>query len=269
MQRLNKIREAAVRGDVRLEDLEPGADCPGFETLNSYYEGTCSRLEHLWMQAHLSRCEYCLHLMAEFVRSEKGVSKEDAGAISSKYRRSISRPARWAFGLAAPAMVTAIVLVLLLKPAFQLKVTVVGMRAHQVRDAREFSVQDGDTLYSGDRVRIDFETNRDAYLYVFADSSSGDFRQLFPPPEGPGGGSLFAPGPHTLPERPWYLDSTAGTETLYVAAAKGPISAEAALRQALEKAAAASRDREERQRMLRAVLDEAFDQVEQVRFDHR
>lgn len=269
MQKLDKIREAAKRGDVRLQDLEPAADCPGFETLNSYFEGRCSRLERLWMEAHLSRCEHCLHTMAGFVRSEKGAMQEGQDTASARNARTVSRPTRWAIGLAAPALVTAALLVFFLMPTLQLQVNVVGIRAHQVRDAREFSVQDGDTLYSGDRVRIDFETNRDAYLYIFADSSSGDFRQLFPSPDGPSGGNLFAPGSHTLPERAWYLDSTAGTETLYMAAARRPITDEAALRETLERAAAASLDRDERMATLQAVLDEAFDEVEQVRFDHR
>lgn len=269
MQRLDKIREAARRGEVRLEDLEPAADCPGFEALNSYFEGRCSRLERLWMEAHLSRCEHCLHVMAGFVQSEKGAMGEAHVTAPARSTRTLGRPARRAFGFAVPALVTAALLFFFLLPTFQLQVNIVGIRAHQVRDAREFSVREGDTLYSGDRVRIDFETNRDAYLYVFADSSSGDFRQLFPSAESPRGGNLFAPGSYTLPERPWYLDSTAGAETLYVAAAQRPITDEAALCEELELAAAGALDRDERSTVLRSVLDEAFDEVEQVRFDHR
>ena len=279
MERLHKIREAAKQGEVRVEDLRPAADCPGFETLNRYFEGWCTGRERVWTETHLSRCDSCLHLMAGFVRSEEAPGVEASGTAGARSPGSLPRrrPVRWAVGLSAPVLAAAAIFLMVLTPNLRMEVSVVGMRAHQVRDAREFQVRDGDTLYSGDRVRVDFETDGEVYLYVFADSSSGDLRQLFPPPDDPEGVNRFAAGRHTIPERPWYLDDRAGAEVLYVAAAENPVRDCSALLASLRDAAAFSGDpssgpagdRDARQARVHALLDKTFDRVEPVRFEHR
>lgn len=74
------------------------------------------------------------------------------------------------------------------------------------------------TLQSGDKFKITFELDRDAYVYVYFHETSGKIIQLF-------SGETSGRKQHILPQKnDWFtLDATKGREKVYLLAASHPI----------------------------------------------
>ncbi len=88
-------------------------------------------------------------------------------------------------------------------------------------------VKDGDTLYSDDYCRINFETDQDAYAYVLYYDSTGNLHQLYPDPDTEIPQKVKGNTAYTIPEgeNKWFqLDNRSGTETVFVLASSKPIS---------------------------------------------
>ena len=88
-------------------------------------------------------------------------------------------------------------------------------------------VKDGDTLYSDDYCRINFELDQDAYAYVLYYDSSGNLHQLYPDPDTETPQKVKGKMTYTIPsgENDWFqLDDRSGTETVFVLASNKPIS---------------------------------------------
>jgi len=88
-------------------------------------------------------------------------------------------------------------------------------------------VKDGDTLYSDDYCRINFETDQDAYAYVLYYDSTGNLHQLYPDPDTEIPQKVKGNTAYTIPEgeNKWFqLDNRSGMETVFVLASNKPIS---------------------------------------------
>ena len=88
-------------------------------------------------------------------------------------------------------------------------------------------IKEGDTLFSNDYCRINFQLEQDAYAYVIYHDSSGKLHQLYPDPALAIPQKTKANTKYILPkeEENWFkLDENAGTETVFMLASKKPIS---------------------------------------------
>jgi len=87
-------------------------------------------------------------------------------------------------------------------------------------------VKEGDTLFSNDYCRINFELDKDAYAYVVYFDSKGTLHQLYPDASLPMPGKVKGKKAYTIPEGAdnWFqLDNQAGRETIFVLASREPI----------------------------------------------
>lgn len=87
-------------------------------------------------------------------------------------------------------------------------------------------IKEGDTLFSNDYCRINFQLEQDAYTYVIYHDSTGNLHQLYPDPALAAPQKIKANTKYTIPkeEENWFkLDDNTGTETVFVLASKKPI----------------------------------------------
>ncbi len=87
-------------------------------------------------------------------------------------------------------------------------------------------IKEGDTLFSDDYCRINFELDQDAYAYVLYHDSSSKLRQLYPDPAIAIPQKTKGNTKYTIPEgeNNWFqLDKHSGTETVFVLASREPI----------------------------------------------
>ena len=87
-------------------------------------------------------------------------------------------------------------------------------------------IKEGDTLFSDDYCRINFELDQDAYAYVLYHDSSSKLRQLYPDPAIAIPQKTKGNTKYTIPEgeNNWFqLDNLSGTETVFVIASREPI----------------------------------------------
>ncbi len=81
------------------------------------------------------------------------------------------------------------------------------------------------TFRSGDRVRFEFDSNINGYLYVAQQGSSGKWTVLFPGPDINGGRNAVVRGEqYQVPSNDWFLfDANPGTEQLFVFLSRTPL----------------------------------------------
>jgi len=82
-------------------------------------------------------------------------------------------------------------------------------------------------FHSGDRIRVQVETNSSGYLYVVSQGSSGAWKLLFPSPEVAGGSNLIEKGDtRVLPSAGdngwWRFTDQVGVEKLFVVLTRQP-----------------------------------------------
>ena len=110
-------------------------------------------------------------------------------------------------------------------PSFNLKMNIIGQRKEPDGNYIEVFVNEGSTLRSRDNFQVHLEASRPAYVYILMYDSEGKASQLFPDPkiEESGfvqaGQSLLVPGADAW----FWLDDSAGTETIYVLASEKPM----------------------------------------------
>ncbi|MCX6603104.1 MAG: DUF4384 domain-containing protein [Acidobacteria bacterium] len=77
---------------------------------------------------------------------------------------------------------------------------------------------------SGDRLKIEVESNEGAYLYVVSRGSSGNWSVIFPTKEVDNGNNFIAPfRPYTVPNSGrFYFDDQAGEEKLFIVLSRKP-----------------------------------------------
>jgi uncharacterized protein DUF4384 len=81
------------------------------------------------------------------------------------------------------------------------------------------------TFHSGDKVRLQIESNVDGYLYVLQKGSTGRDHMLFPDPRINGGDNKISRGIlYSVPGSQWFtFDNNAGIENLTVAVSRTPM----------------------------------------------
>jgi hypothetical protein len=87
-------------------------------------------------------------------------------------------------------------------------------------------VKEGDTLFSNDYCRINFELDKDAYAYVVYFDSKGTLHQLYPDASLAMPQKVKGKTPYTIPEGAdsWFqLDNQTGRETVFILASREPI----------------------------------------------
>lgn len=107
------------------------------------------------------------------------------------------------------------------------KTGAIATRGTKGGDTFENILKDGDTLYSNDYCRINFELDKDAYAYVLYHDSNGELHQLYPDPATEIHQKVKGSRAHTIPEgeNQWFqLDNRSGRETVFVLASNKPIS---------------------------------------------
>ena len=102
-----------------------------------------------------------------------------------------------------------------------------GLRYSILKEARGAAPieVDPDTVFrSGYRIRLGIQTNSDAYLYVVAQGSSGNWTVLFPTPDVAGGDNLVRRGARSeIPSGHWFaFDEQAGEEKLFLVLSRQP-----------------------------------------------
>jgi len=90
---------------------------------------------------------------------------------------------------------------------------------------REFTLQNGITMYDGDEFRLTFIPNADCYVCVLCINSNGEVTQLFPNPAIRQGSSCQRGQVYEVPDGVnWFaLDDQPGTETLFLVASYGSL----------------------------------------------
>lgn len=107
-----------------------------------------------------------------------------------------------------------------------LRMNIIGQRRETDGSYTEIMVREGSLLRAHDNFQVHFETTSPAFIYILLYDSQGKASQLFPDPKidqpnfVEGGRSIV------IPERnSWFwLDESAGTETVYVIASKKAMS---------------------------------------------
>jgi hypothetical protein len=87
-------------------------------------------------------------------------------------------------------------------------------------------VQEGDMLFSDDYCRINFELDKNAYVYVVHHDSKGTLHQLYPDPAVKNPEKVKGKTSYTIPEGKdsWFqLDDHTGKETIFLLASNRPI----------------------------------------------
>ncbi|MCI0623120.1 MAG: DUF4384 domain-containing protein [Acidobacteria bacterium] len=81
------------------------------------------------------------------------------------------------------------------------------------------------TFHSGDKVRLQIESNVDGYLYVLQKGSTGRDQMLFPDPKINGGDNKITRGiQYSVPGNQWYaFDNNPGIERLTVVVSRTPM----------------------------------------------
>lgn len=104
----------------------------------------------------------------------------------------------------------------------------VGLKYRVLLRTPECDIRDVDssyTFHSGDKVRLQIESNVDGYLYVMQKGSTGKDRMLFPDPRINGGDNKIARGIlYSVPGSQWFtFDNNPGIENLTVAVSRTPM----------------------------------------------
>jgi len=219
--------------------------CPDHETVIAYGLGELSPAEKTLVHSHLLECKECLEIVLDLrsawveargqqqevqkkaplsVKARFGLS-ELIGSVTELLSRFLSFPKL------VPIVITAsVVLAVLSIGVYQHLTAPIGIQLELIARssdglltrgplvAQEILVPSEGVLKSGDRFRIAFEINRDAYVYVFFQDNAGKITTLF-------SGKVHGDKRHNLPtEHDWFtLDETKGREEIHIMTAKHPI----------------------------------------------
>ena len=107
----------------------------------------------------------------------------------------------------------------------RLSMNVIGQRKEADGSYSEILVSEGSALRSRDNFQIHLESSRPAYVYVLMYDSQGKASQLYPDAKANQSGSIESGRRLVVPGRDlWFwLDESAGTETIYVLASEKPM----------------------------------------------
>lgn len=260
-----------MAGDTLSEEAlrEGDESCPDFPSLDDFYEGRLGRKEHREILDHMNQCDRCLHVAAEFERNrasmERSAAKENASASMPEWLWKW----KWAFRVSIPALAAAGLVIFFISTSISPQTSILVSSAYPLRGEGEFALKEGDTLYSGDGLRLEVTPNRNCYLYAYSLTSSGSPQQLFPG-RGASLPTLFEKGKTVrIPEGSWILDSRKGRESLFITAGSKPLEDTDGLLSTIRDVLSKADTYEDRVSLLKDELEKRFTYVESLRFHHQ
>ena len=240
----NDIPEEVMRklqAAYKASGRSPSSACPSPETVIAYALEELTPEGRTQVHAHLSECRDCLDLVldlraaqAEAQEAKQEVKKRETVTAGiwdwltefvGRLRELVSNLLYFPRLIPAAVAVTVVLMVVCLGVyqhltapiAIQLDLIGKGTEGLLTRgpsEEKEILVPKGGVLHSGDRFQISFETNKDAYVYVFFKDNAGKITPLF-------SAKVLGNRVHKLD---WLrLDETKGREEVLVMAAKRPI----------------------------------------------
>jgi len=151
-----------------------------------------------------------------------------ATAGGAPARRGSARPLRARILLAGGAAALALAVALLLG-LFSSRTFHVEASLWKESGGERVRLLDGERVRVGDELSLEFEGDRDLYVYVLNEDEGGRRFLLFPIAGGSKGNPLAGDARHRLPgsvrglERNWQIDSAGGKEAVFVVASIDPV----------------------------------------------
>ena len=127
----------------------------------------------------------------------------------------------------------------------------------------EVTIEEGSILRSKDKFKVQFETKKDAYVYIIIHDSLNKANLLFPDPRITLSNNVKANSSHTVPtsEHWFWLDENVGIETVYVLASETPLDNIKALLLAME-------DVEEPKQQIMEFVKDKVSELRAISFRH-
>jgi hypothetical protein len=234
---------AKLKAAYQLSESSLVSACPDPEMISAYAFDELSLQHKAQVHDHLSECKDCLDLVIELrsavdqVREEK--HKVNFGTPFHRIRSWLSEFVGNLMKLLSsfvvlpklvPAAIALVVVLAIsigvyrnLTAPISIQISLIGLESNGLltrgsSEERKIFVSKGGILHSGDKFQIGFETNKDAYVYVFFQDSAGKVTNLF-------SGEVPADKRQTIPGgKDWFeLDENKGQEKVHIMAAKHPI----------------------------------------------
>lgn len=107
----------------------------------------------------------------------------------------------------------------------ELSMSIIGHRKDTDGSISKVTIEEGSILQSGDEFRVQFETSKDAYVYIIIHDSLNKANLLFPDHGIKLSNNVKANTRHTVPtsDHWFWLDENVGIETVYVLASESPL----------------------------------------------
>jgi len=241
---IDSLKEAFMKDKKNMVD-----DCPMANKISSYAFGELGPQESAKVKDHLTTCRSCLDLYMDLRMAEEDAknAKDEPVKVLPGLQEAIDKgkkPAESPFKKIIDAISDFFGKGFSLKPvaAFATAVLVVFIGIYVFRDSapyniqimmhgrtqigfrggqpeyNEFVVESGGVMKSGDYFRFQTKIDKDAYVYVVFQDSSGNIESM---EKGfiAGGKDFFLPDGNKW----FHLDENTGTEKLYLLASKNKI----------------------------------------------
>jgi S1-C subfamily serine protease len=120
--------------------------------------------------------------------------------------------------------------------SLELSMNIIGQRKEADRSVSKVTIEEGGILQSKDKFKVQFEINKDAYVYIIIHDSLNNANLLFPDPKIKLSNNVKANSSYIVPtsERWFWLDENVGLETVYVLASESSLDNIKALLLAIE-----------------------------------
>jgi anti-sigma factor RsiW len=247
--------------------------CPPAD-LYDYYRGRLPQPRRQEVESHLDRCAFCYEVVSGFAEESPalayGGSRPQAKGEPGRLQL-VPRWARWRLAGAAAALCLLVVWIWQSSLAPSISYRIVGQPDAHVRSGDTFEVARGQSLRSGDRIRIQVTPEQDLYLQVLLyNASSGEAQILFPAPDvkldnhlRKGRGYAIPPGGF------WPLDERTGTEVIFLLPSHRPLEGLESLPAQMSLAGSSLPDPGRRVQAVGDLLKDRFGEVETFSFAHR
>jgi Trypsin-like serine proteases, typically periplasmic, contain C-terminal PDZ domain len=109
--------------------------------------------------------------------------------------------------------------------SLELSMNIIGQRKDTDGSVSRVAIEEGSILQSKDKFKVQFETSKDAYVYIIIHDSLNKANLLFPDPGIKLSNNVKANTSYTVPtsDHWFWLDENAGIETIYVLASETPL----------------------------------------------
>ena len=147
--------------------------------------------------------------------------------------------------------------------SLDLSMNIIGQRKDTDGSVSRVTIEEESVLQSKDKFKVQFETNKDAYVYIIIHDSLNKANLLFPDPGIKLSNNVKANTIHTVPtsDHWFWLDENVGIETVYVLASESPLDNIKALLLAIE-------DVDETKQKIMEFIEDKASVVRAISFRH-